>query len=301
VNMNTHLATIHDTAIRLNSAINMPSSIGRTLDGSVLHRDFVKAIDTALASGLGDEDITRQLSASLGGLKQAHEFLKSHVKEHQRNVNGKLVLVHEHQDSRPDAKDKLSDADLAKMLDLSTPKIWRDKDGKEDCRCFRCGKPIRTVADVAVDGGGLQHLGLDCLLTLKGKKSGKKITPAAQRQIIQEYLEKSYVDAMKNARVELKLKSKRQMGDEVYESEVDGESTAGSYPVRYGAVNAVKYALQEFRERAWGKVRSEYTSLTGAKTFESAARLKAPNPIVVKFSVDGHEFDPQATLYEEKS
>jgi hypothetical protein len=95
-----HLNAIHDTAIRLNSLRSQPAFIGRSTENTEEARAFAKALDNAVGE-VNTDDIMIQLSRSLGSQDKAREFVKAHVQQHFRTVNGKMVLVKDHESQTP--------------------------------------------------------------------------------------------------------------------------------------------------------------------------------------------------------
>jgi hypothetical protein len=96
-----HLNAIHDTAIRLNSLSGMPRFVGRNTNDTMEARSFSKAIVEALDGGITSDAILDQLQRSLGTEERASGFCKAHVQQHFRNVNGKMILVHDHESDIP--------------------------------------------------------------------------------------------------------------------------------------------------------------------------------------------------------
>ena len=178
---------------------------------------------------------------------------------------------------------RMTNDELVTLLDLSKPRIWRDRDGKEGCKCFRCAKPIRTIVEVPVRSGGLQKLGLDCFLLLKGAGRGKTLSPKAE---IQVYMEDAYRQSVGEP-FALDLTTKNTRDGSFYFLTINGEPSSMTSPVRHGVEAAVTVARNVWRELAWIEVEEEWKSLTGSAKMPRDVYMKTPVAMPSGVVVDG--------------
>ena len=151
---------------------------------------------------------------------------------------------------------RMSDDNLKDIYVTNPSRIWVDRSGKEECKCFRCAKPIKTIVELpAKDGNGRQTFGMDCYLMLKhGKKKPK--AKAAHNREVYEHLSKIFLDECLGPH-ELTTK----MVGEYYCAEIDGKELKS--PTYYGFnsfVNSCKYAI---RESFWKCLEYDYENITG--------------------------------------
>ena len=163
---------------------------------------------------------------------------------------------------------KIPDIQLVKMLDMSQHRIWQDP--TRACKCFRCGKPSRYLAEVAMFGSGedLKQLGLDCFVLLKGKQSGNPLSPAAIRASVRELLVAEWKKDMGQLLYSINLVTGQFMGGPVLKISISGVSTGIHVSADYGLGEALRQAKITMVEQQWQRLLEDYRILTGSRAID---------------------------------